>query len=377
MTSDTISVFARRESEARSYCRGIPSTFSSAKGSVMTDEDGRSYIDFLAGCSSLNYGHNDPDMKAALIEHIAGDGLAHALDLHTDTKADFLTAFEKHILAPRDMDHRVMFTGPTGANAVEAAMKLARKVTGRTNIIAFTNGEEEFVDNNQNGLYDAGEVFVDLAEPFVDVNDNSTRDAGEPFTDVNGNSQWDGPNNQWDSNRLIWTETRIVEVACGVGDKATFDGGEKAGFRLISGSTNPIPDADLQLPDSVLELYVSDYNGNVIYGGTKVDLSKIGTGTLSFMYTDGTKSHTARDTYYIPWTLRHQCASGPPCNCAVEICTVESTIGPFAVPLVDSVFVGDATGGDTDPPETAGVRAVYSGISACPPGVYTYDLSVD
>ncbi|PJB42858.1 MAG: hypothetical protein CO108_11050 [Deltaproteobacteria bacterium CG_4_9_14_3_um_filter_63_12] len=255
--------------------------------------------------------------------------------------------------------------------------KIHNQRDGWVSIIAFTNGEEEFVDNNQNGLYDAGEVFVDLAEPFVDVNDNSTRDAGEPFTDVNGNSQWDGPNNQWDSNRLIWTETRIVEVACGVGDKATFDGGEKAGFRLISGSTNPIPDADLQLPDSVLELYVSDYNGNVIYGGTKVDLSKIGTGTLSFMYTDGTKSHTARDTYYIPWTLRHQCASGPPCNCAVEICTVESTIGPFAVPLVDSVFVGDATGGDTDPPETAGVRAVYSGISACPPGVYTYDLSVD
>ena len=53
-----------------------------------------------------------------------------ALDLHTDTKADFLEAFERHILAPRGMDHRVMFTGPTGANAVEAAMKIARKVTG-------------------------------------------------------------------------------------------------------------------------------------------------------------------------------------------------------------------------------------------------------
>ncbi|WP_071672624.1 diaminobutyrate--2-oxoglutarate transaminase [Nioella nitratireducens] len=140
MTSDNITVFARRESEARSYCRGIPATFTSAKGSKMTDSDGKSYIDFLAGCSSLNYGHNDPDMKAALVDHIAGDGLAHALDLHTDVKADFLGAFEEHVLKPRGMDHRVMFTGPTGANAVEAAMKLARKVTGRTNIIAFTNG---------------------------------------------------------------------------------------------------------------------------------------------------------------------------------------------------------------------------------------------
>jgi diaminobutyrate-2-oxoglutarate transaminase len=79
-------------------------------------------------------------MKAALIEHIANDGLAHGLDLHSDAKGDFLTAFETHILKPRGMDYRVMFTGPTGANSVEAAMKIARKKTGRTNIIAFTNG---------------------------------------------------------------------------------------------------------------------------------------------------------------------------------------------------------------------------------------------
>ncbi len=138
--SSNISVFERRESEVRSYCRGFDTVFTSAQGSEMTDAEGRSYIDFLAGCSSLNYGHNDPDMKNALMEHLTGDGLAHALDLHTNVKADFLESFEKHILQPREMDHRVMFTGPTGANAVEAAMKLARKVTGRTNIIAFTNG---------------------------------------------------------------------------------------------------------------------------------------------------------------------------------------------------------------------------------------------
>ncbi|MFV0514776.1 MAG: diaminobutyrate--2-oxoglutarate transaminase [Jhaorihella sp.] len=143
MSSETTlqtAIFERRESEARSYCRGIGALFVSARGSEMTDADGRSYIDFLAGCSSLNYGHNDPDMKRALIEHLADDGLAHALDLHTDAKGRFLEAFETHILKPRGMDHKVMFTGPTGANAVEAAMKLARKATGRTNIIAFTNG---------------------------------------------------------------------------------------------------------------------------------------------------------------------------------------------------------------------------------------------
>ncbi|WCR09368.1 diaminobutyrate--2-oxoglutarate transaminase [Paracoccus stylophorae] len=136
----TTDIFTRRESEARSYCRSIPAVFTKAQGSILTDEDGREYIDFLAGCSSLNYGHNDPDMKAALIDHISNDGLAHGLDLHTTTKAAFLEAFDRHILTPRGMDHRVMFMGPTGANAVEAAMKIARKKTGRTNIVAFTNG---------------------------------------------------------------------------------------------------------------------------------------------------------------------------------------------------------------------------------------------
>ena len=136
----TRTVFERRESAARSYCRGMPAMFTKASGSELTDAEGRTYIDFLAGCSSLNYGHNDPDMKAGLIDHIASDGIAHGLDLHTDAKRDFLSAFETHILAPRGMDHRVMFTGPTGANAVEAAIKIARKATGRTNIIAFTNG---------------------------------------------------------------------------------------------------------------------------------------------------------------------------------------------------------------------------------------------
>lgn len=133
-------VFERRESEARSYCRSFDTVFASAKNAEMTDADGRTYIDFLAGCSSLNYGHNDPDMKAALIEHISGDGIAHGLDMMTDTKAAFLETFEKLVLEPRGMDHKIMMTGPTGTNAVESALKLARKVTGRRDIIAFTNG---------------------------------------------------------------------------------------------------------------------------------------------------------------------------------------------------------------------------------------------
>ena len=133
-------IYTRRESQARSYCRAFPVTFTKAVNATLTDASGRDYTDFLAGCSSLNYGHNDPDMKSALVEHITADGVTHGLDMHTDAKTAFLDSFERLILAPRGMDHKVMFTGPTGTNAVEAAMKLARKTTGRDTIIAFTNG---------------------------------------------------------------------------------------------------------------------------------------------------------------------------------------------------------------------------------------------
>ncbi len=133
-------IFEHRESSVRSYCRSFDTVFTKASGSILTDEEGRDYIDFLAGCSSLNYGHNDPDMKAALIEHISNDGLAHALDMYTTEKAAFLEAFERIVLAPRGMPHKIMMTGPTGTNAVEAAIKLTRKTTGRRNVIAFTNG---------------------------------------------------------------------------------------------------------------------------------------------------------------------------------------------------------------------------------------------
>lgn len=74
-------IFNRRESNVRSYCRRLDAVFDKAVGSVITDESGRQYVDFLAGCASLNYGHNDPDMKQALLDHIGRNGIAHGLDL--------------------------------------------------------------------------------------------------------------------------------------------------------------------------------------------------------------------------------------------------------------------------------------------------------
>lgn len=133
-------IYDRRESRVRSYSRSMPRQFGRAEGPWLFDGQGGRYLDFLSGCSSLNYGHNHPVLKRALLDYIDADGITHGLDLHTDAKACFLEAFEEVILAPRKLDYRAMFTGPTGTNAVEAAIKLARKVTGRQLVIAFTNG---------------------------------------------------------------------------------------------------------------------------------------------------------------------------------------------------------------------------------------------
>lgn len=132
--------FDRMESEVRGYCRSFPTVFTKATGHTLIDEKGRRYIDFFSGAGALNYGHNNPILRDRLLEYIASDGITHSLDLYTTAKRHFLETLEKVILQPRGMDYKVMFPGPTGTNAVEAALKLARKVTGRTNVIGFTNG---------------------------------------------------------------------------------------------------------------------------------------------------------------------------------------------------------------------------------------------
>ena len=133
-------IFEEIESEVQSYARSFPRVFHKAKGEFLYDEEGQQYLDFLAGAGTLNYGHNNPLFKEKLLDYIHEDGITHGLDLHTRAKGDFLETFNEKILKPRNLEYVVQFTGPTGTNAVEAAMKLARNVTGRENIIAFTNG---------------------------------------------------------------------------------------------------------------------------------------------------------------------------------------------------------------------------------------------
>jgi diaminobutyrate-2-oxoglutarate transaminase len=134
-----VTIFDDRESAVRSYCRTWPTVFDRAAGSWLYDERGKGYLDFFAGAGALNYGHNNSTLKSALRGYIDTDRVIHSLDMHTVAKREFLTALTDLILTPRGLDYRVQFPGPGGTNAVEAALKLARKVTGRTEVICFTN----------------------------------------------------------------------------------------------------------------------------------------------------------------------------------------------------------------------------------------------
>ena len=134
-----MNIFEQFESEVRGYCRSFPTVFSSAKGSWMTNTAGERYLDFFAGAGVLNYGHNPDKIKQALLGYLMRDGITHTLDMYSQAKQRFIERFHEVILQPRGLHYKFQFPGPTGTNAVEAALKLARKVTGREQVVGFTN----------------------------------------------------------------------------------------------------------------------------------------------------------------------------------------------------------------------------------------------
>ncbi|SEP94844.1 aspartate aminotransferase family protein [Lentzea albida] len=137
-TTTGTEVFDELESEVRLYCRKFPAVFTTATGSTLVTESGDEYLDFFCGAGALNYGHNEPSVVARMLDYLTGGGVLHGLDMHTSAKRLFLERLRDVVLRPRGLDHRVQFCGPTGTDAVEAALKLARNATGRQGVIAFS-----------------------------------------------------------------------------------------------------------------------------------------------------------------------------------------------------------------------------------------------
>ena len=120
------------ESSAVSYSKGMPMALASGKGATLVDVDGNIFIDMFAGAGVMALGHGHPDiLKAA---HAEIDKVTHTLDIPTPTRRKMVESLRK--VLPKELT-RVFFGGPTGSDAVEQALKLAKYNTGRYGIIAF------------------------------------------------------------------------------------------------------------------------------------------------------------------------------------------------------------------------------------------------
>ena len=297
-----LDVFDRRESEVRGYVRAFPTVFDRASGSTLVDADGREYLDFFAGAGVLNYGHNNPVFTRALIEYLERDGIIHGLDMATSAKKAFIEAFERLVLAPRGLDHKLQFTGPTGANAVEAALKVARLATGRSNVVAFTNA---FHGLSLGGLAATGNSHyreaagislgnvtrlpydgylgegIDTLDLFRKMLDDSGSGLDLPAAVIVEAVQGEGGINvasvQWLQRLREITEARGIllildEIQSGIGRTGTFFAFEHAGIvpdlitvsKSISGSGLPMslvllrPDVDVWKPGA----HTGTFRGN-------------------------------------------------------------------------------------------------------------------
>ncbi|MCS1352737.1 aspartate aminotransferase family protein [Mechercharimyces sp. CAU 1602] len=126
-----------RESNARSYPRRIPIAMKEAKGIHVTDVEGRTYIDCLAGAGTLALGHNHPVIHEAIQETLASHLPLHTLDITTPVKDAFVEELFASLPTEFSKRAKIQFCGPSGADAVEAAVKLVKTATGRRGMFSF------------------------------------------------------------------------------------------------------------------------------------------------------------------------------------------------------------------------------------------------
>ena len=130
----------QQESNARSYPRRIPLALKRARGIYVEDVEGRQFIDCLAGAGTLALGHNHPVVIDAIQQVIANELPLHTLDLTTPVKDQFVQDLFGLLPEALRREAKIQFCGPTGTDAVEAALKLVRTATGRSTVLAFQGG---------------------------------------------------------------------------------------------------------------------------------------------------------------------------------------------------------------------------------------------
>lgn len=120
------------ESSAVSYPKGMPMAIRRAKGATVEDVDGNVYIDFFGGAGVMNVGHSNPEVIEAASNQLSD--LTHSLDIPNPGRKVLVKTLLS--LLP-DQLNRLFFGGPTGSDAVEAAVKLAKYNKGRYPMMAF------------------------------------------------------------------------------------------------------------------------------------------------------------------------------------------------------------------------------------------------
>lgn len=130
----------KRESNARSYPRRIPIAIEEAEGIYVKDADGRKFIDCLAGAGTLALGHNHPVVIDAIEKVLHDKRPLHTLDLTTPVKEEFVSEVFDSLPEEFAKRAKIQFCGPTGGDAIEAAIKLVKTATGRRSVLSFQGG---------------------------------------------------------------------------------------------------------------------------------------------------------------------------------------------------------------------------------------------
>lgn len=153
-TGPELSNQERLESEVRSYPRRFPIAIKRAHGALVEDTFGQVYLDCLAGAGALALGHNHPEITREFIENINAGLPFQTLDVTTPAKDAFIREVMQFLPPDFARDSCIQFCGPSGADAVEAAIKLVKQFTGRNNIVSFhgayhgmTNGSQALMGN--------------------------------------------------------------------------------------------------------------------------------------------------------------------------------------------------------------------------------------
>ena len=139
-SSPLIEEQAHLESEVRSYPRRIPLALQQAKGAKVIDEQGHVFLDCLAGAGTLSLGHNHSEINSAICSAMDSLLPMQTLDLTSPAKNTFMRAVLNALPENFAANAKLQFCGPSGADAVEAAIKLAKTATGRRSIISFHGG---------------------------------------------------------------------------------------------------------------------------------------------------------------------------------------------------------------------------------------------